>query len=288
MGVVFLSLFVRVDLGFFTHRKTLRLYSKIGESAFWVPQRLWAYAASQQSDGVFEDYSATEIAMLIGYHKDAQAMLQAMLDCGFLDPNPLRIHDWKEYNGFHAVFSARAKKAAQARWSGQKKEPKKKNREESERRGEEKYQASRSTAPSNASSINQTQETTSDGCIHPIISEKAIQASFFGEEIKGRKKPTREEAASFAIEKHLPASDGEWFVDHCEGTGWKNNGEPIASWRGTFSSWKAQGYFPSQKVNGKQNPSNKRNDGMTNKVTTESGSLIARAAKATINQPGAK
>jgi hypothetical protein len=137
-----LALFIRVDLGFYTHRKTLRLFAKIGESAFWVPPRLWSYAASQQTDGVFKSYSANEIAMLIGYNKDATSMLQALIETGFMDPDPLRIHDWEDHNGFHAVFSERAKKAARSRW-------KKEDREE--KRGEEKAQAS----PSNASSMLQ-------------------------------------------------------------------------------------------------------------------------------------
>lgn len=140
-----MSLFVRVDIGFYTHRKTIRLFSKIGESAFWVPPRIWAYAASQQIDGIFEQYSAAELAMLVGYNKDATSMLQALIEAGFLDPDPLRIHDWSEYNGFHAVFSARAKKAAAARWKKESSKERRSTEIESESETE-KYQASLSNA----------------------------------------------------------------------------------------------------------------------------------------------
>src|SRR5262249_37177701 len=35
---------------------------------------------------------------------------------GFMDPRPLRIHDWREHNGYHQFYAERAKKAAAARW----------------------------------------------------------------------------------------------------------------------------------------------------------------------------
>lgn len=118
-----MSLYVRVLNNFYTHRKTLRLKSLIGESAFWVPPRLWAYAASNQPDGCLEQYSPEEIAELIGYSSNASSMLQAMLKAGFLDANPLRIHGWEEHNNYHSVFAERAKKASAARWSKEEKSP---------------------------------------------------------------------------------------------------------------------------------------------------------------------
>ena len=51
------NLYVKVFTGFYTHRKTLRLRATLGDDAFWVPPRLWAYAVDNQPDGVFENYS---------------------------------------------------------------------------------------------------------------------------------------------------------------------------------------------------------------------------------------
>lgn len=124
-----MSLFIKVDVGFYTHPKTLRLFSMIGEAAFWVPPRLWAFAAKERIDGNFQSYGADGIAMLIGYSKDAQALLQALIKCGFMDENPLRIHDWAEHNGFHAVFSKRAQKAATERWKKERSKEKTKSTE---------------------------------------------------------------------------------------------------------------------------------------------------------------
>lgn len=108
------SLYVKVFTNFYTHRKTMRLFSILGESAFWIPPRLWSYAAENQPNGDFSDYSPEEIALLINYSGNAQAMLQALNKSGFLDNQQL--HDWEEYNGYHTTFAERAKKGAAARW----------------------------------------------------------------------------------------------------------------------------------------------------------------------------
>jgi hypothetical protein len=114
-----MSLWVKVANSFYTHRKTARLRVKLGNDALWLPPRLWAYAAEYHPDGVLGTYDPNELANLLGYTGDASSMLQAMLVAGFLDPDPLRIHGWEEHNGYHATFAARAKKAAQVRWSKQ-------------------------------------------------------------------------------------------------------------------------------------------------------------------------
>jgi hypothetical protein len=111
-----MSLYVRVLNNFYTHRKTLRLRASIGDAAFWVPPRLWAYAAEHQPDGCFKEYTAPEIAAMIGYSGIAQALLDALLRVGFLDDNPLRIHDWEEHNGYHKSYADRASAAALIRW----------------------------------------------------------------------------------------------------------------------------------------------------------------------------
>lgn len=133
-----MSLFIRLDVGFWTHRKTLRLRAVLADAAFWIPPRLWSYAATNQPDGDFSDYSATELAMLVGYTGDAKAMLQALQQASFLDG--MKIHGWQEHNGYHRKFAQRAKKAANARWKKEREE-KEKTGEREEKIGQEKRQA---------------------------------------------------------------------------------------------------------------------------------------------------
>ena len=112
-------LYIQVKTGFYTHRKTVRLRIKFGSDAYWIPPRLWAYAAENQPDGDLSGYTSEELAELIGCQKYATSMLQALKDCGFVDENGF-IHDWSEHNGYHERYSERAKKAAAARWGKEK------------------------------------------------------------------------------------------------------------------------------------------------------------------------
>lgn len=112
--VSLLSLFVRLETSFWTHRKTLRLRSLLGEAAYWIPPRLWCYAAENQSDGDFTGYSAEELAHAIGYSGNASSMLEALHQAGYMDA--MRIPGWAERNAYHATYAARAKKAATTRW----------------------------------------------------------------------------------------------------------------------------------------------------------------------------
>lgn len=123
-----MSLYIRLQSSFWNNRKTLRLKAKIGDSAYWIPPRLWSYAADNQPNGDFSDYSDQEIAMLLGYQADAQALLVALHACGFLKDR--KIHDWREHNGYHTLFSLRAKKAATVRWEKTRQD--KKGKEKSE------------------------------------------------------------------------------------------------------------------------------------------------------------
>lgn len=96
----------------------MKLRAIIGDDAFWVPPRLWAYAAENQPDGDLSGYG-NELAMLIGCDKHASSMLQALKDSGFVDAD-CRIHDWQEHNGYHEAYATRAKIAAAARWAKKK------------------------------------------------------------------------------------------------------------------------------------------------------------------------
>jgi len=131
-----MGLWIKLKNSFWSHRKTARLKSRLGADALWIPPRLWSYAAESQPDGCFIEYEATEIAQLIGYTGDATSMLQALIESGFLDAGSLELHNWDEHNGYHKIYSDRAKKAATARWSDEKKKapaPPKRNKIEKEK-----------------------------------------------------------------------------------------------------------------------------------------------------------
>jgi len=142
-----MSLYIRLECSFYRHRKTLRLRAVLKDDAKWIPPALWCWAAENQADGDLSKYTADEIAVLIGYTKDATRMLQALKNVGFIDEN-MHLHDWDEWNGYHSTWHERAKTAAAARWSKEKEKQKEKIGQREDKRGQEP-----SIAISNATSI---------------------------------------------------------------------------------------------------------------------------------------
>lgn len=124
-----MSLYVRVFNSYWSHRKTARLRARLGSDALWIPIRLWGYAAEHHPDGCLQDYTAEELAALVNYPGDASSMLQALLQAGFLDDKPLRIHDWSTHNSYHSTFAERAKSAAKRRWEKERTKEKDKDKD---------------------------------------------------------------------------------------------------------------------------------------------------------------
>lgn len=201
------SLYVRVMNNFYTHRKTIRLRAAIGDAAFWVPPRLWAYAAENQPDGIFKDYSATEIALLIGYLGDAKALLEALLEARYMDNDPLRVHDWEEHNGYHSTFAKRAKTAAKARWDkdSENTAPSVPDKKGQERKGKE-----ASIAVSNASSIKLESEGNSKS--QTVTPESRQNSQAEAEAEAEEKKKTDALFQKLEIPEHLktPEFIAEW------------------------------------------------------------------------------
>lgn len=169
-------LYVRVMTGFYSHRKTAKLRSMLGDDAFWIPPRLWAYAAENQPDGDLSSYQAGELASLIGYSKDASSMLQALKDSGYMDLDG-KIHDWNEHNGYHKKFSVRAKTAADARWAKEKSPTPPKEVDTGKRKGETSIASSMlvASAPPISSVIREIHDSWNAlGCVPRslVISDK--------------------------------------------------------------------------------------------------------------------
>lgn len=111
-------MWIKLEIGFFTHIKTKRLRKIIGDPAYWVPIRIWTFCAATQQDGDLSKYTHEEIAEEIGYPPEhADKLVHALVEVGFLDCQPLRVHEWAEHNKYHTVNADRAAKAAAARWA---------------------------------------------------------------------------------------------------------------------------------------------------------------------------
>lgn len=111
-----MALYIRLRTNFYSHRKTAKLRSILGDDALWIPPRIWTYAAEHQPDGNLSSYSSNELAMLIGCEKHCLKLKEALLEAGFLDADGM-LHGWDEHNSYHQTYKDRAAKAAAARWA---------------------------------------------------------------------------------------------------------------------------------------------------------------------------
>lgn len=136
-------------------------------------------------------------------------MLEALLQAGFLDQD-MKIHDWLEHSGFHELYAARAKKAAEARWE---KERTKEKGTEAELRGAELKQHCFKHTSSNASSIQP--EPKGNGEPPPRL---------FPKELKNLIKDAENEIEAI----------------RCRGNLGDNDRAEIRMWRGKINGWKAR------------------------------------------------
>jgi hypothetical protein len=153
------NLYVRLHSSFWTHRKTLQLRRKLGDAAFWIPPRLWSFAAENAPDGDLSNYQAEDLAMLVQYSGNAQEMLQALNDAGFLENGIIR--NWEDRNAFHVTNHDRAKKAAEARWAKRnEKLSEKKDRDKEKEKEKESKQALTKQCLADAPSIEVIEKPT--------------------------------------------------------------------------------------------------------------------------------
>lgn len=86
---------------------------------------------------------------------------------------------------------------------------------------------------------------------------------------KGNGHAKLKESVVYCVSLGLLESDGQWFFDKCEGSGWTNNGKPIADWKATMRAWKAQGYMPSQKKNTQKESKDERIERIAERVRND-------------------
>jgi hypothetical protein len=111
----------RVDVGFWRHRKTLRLIRLVGLEGPVCVQRLWAHAAEFIPNGDLSDMDAIDIADAAEWKGEANSFLEIMIEQRWIDKKDggLFLHDWEEHQTWVVKAPERrekAKKAASARW----------------------------------------------------------------------------------------------------------------------------------------------------------------------------
>ncbi len=156
--------FVQVEVDFYRHRKTLRLKRRIGVDAYWVPPRLWAYCIERENADITE-FDPMDLADILGYEGDPVALVEALVDAGFIiDVDGRRVvAGWDErYGEVFAFYADRARRAANARWNRDQPPSSEQRPEKKETRGEGDNNRKHDQASfKNATSIDEA----SDSCL---------------------------------------------------------------------------------------------------------------------------
>jgi hypothetical protein len=112
--------YLNIDVDFFNHPKTVRFCCELGGHRSEVlPVRLWAHTAKYHPEDCYlKGYSPAAIAKVLGWKEDAEKLVQALLNCGFLEQKKdgFIVHDFSEHNGHLALYKERGRIAAEARW----------------------------------------------------------------------------------------------------------------------------------------------------------------------------
>lgn len=113
---------IRIAVTFKGHRKRKRLRLALGPGATDHLLDLWITTALNRPSGVLTGMDETDIALDAGWEGDPAVFVKALLDCGFLERDEdgtFRLHDWEEHQSWACKAderTAKAKKAADARW----------------------------------------------------------------------------------------------------------------------------------------------------------------------------
>jgi len=112
----------RVSVGFPHHRKTKKLMRRLGPAGVCAVVFLWADVAQNNPTGDLSGWSSEDLAISAQWEGEPEELVKALTECGFLDSNPMALHDWGTHNGYASSAAKRSEAArakAMKRWEGQ-------------------------------------------------------------------------------------------------------------------------------------------------------------------------
>src|SRR3990167_6733813 len=106
------------------HPKLLRLSLTMGwsvDETVGKLHRLWWWCLTYALDGRLDKFIPQEITHAMGVDSSmAEPLLKALINSGFLEDNPLKIHDWMDYAGEFIKARQRVQKFRAKRVTGMK------------------------------------------------------------------------------------------------------------------------------------------------------------------------
>ena len=110
-----------------THRKTIRAATLLKVNRYQLIghlHALWWWALDNAPDGVLAELTAEEIAEATGWPtKRGAELVQALVEAGFIDVEPARLHDWMDYAGRLIVRRTAERERQRTRRIGEQRTP---------------------------------------------------------------------------------------------------------------------------------------------------------------------
>lgn len=224
--------YLNLDPNYFENLKSKRLRMRLGEGADTIPLKLWCHAAKHHpQDGIFKNYTHSDLAILVGYSKDSLDMVEALLEFGLLERTTegwYKIHEWEDHQGHIISFSERSKKANKVRW--------------------DKYRDNKS---SNKESLKVNKDSAKES---PIPNHTIPNHTLPTKPKHTFKPPTLEEVTAYKQEINSPVDPND-FLDFYATKGWKVGRESMKDWKAAFrraKNWdkyqKAPNYEPKKRM----------------------------------------
>lgn len=200
------------------HPKTALLSKKLNITKAQVIGHLhllWWWCADYSADGLLNRYTPEQIADASDWAGNAGEFLQQMADCGFIDRDPLRVHDWQSYRlHFDLLQSKRERNLRLIR--------------RRVKRWRER------NASSNALVTQKTRPK--DITIKTLHNQTNIRRVSFS-------KPSDQEVTAYGASIGFKI-DGAAFCDFYKSKGWKVGNSPMKDWKAAVRTWKKRDSNP--------------------------------------------
>lgn len=171
-------MYLEIDEGFVTHRKTLRFCALMRDpNAFAYLMRLWSWACRSAPDGDLLGMESIDIEIAVQYREADGKCYEALVRAGFIDAGaggqPERIHNWMERTGaaIQKMADEAARKKAWREAHGGAKCPGKDRCEACERLSVERPRTVRGQAPADPTDVQHRQDQSSPDKTRPVLDQ---------------------------------------------------------------------------------------------------------------------
>ena len=93
---------IRLNVGFATHPKTVKLIRRLGYEGVFSLVALWTWAAQNRNSGVLSDMDDEDVSIAAVWNGEPETFVETLLALRFLERRDevLYLHDWPEHQAY--------------------------------------------------------------------------------------------------------------------------------------------------------------------------------------------